>query len=51
MRLIGIAAITAVASSDALFASVDEFRRQTQLIIPTLLECLQDAEIDMLMDE
>jgi len=51
MRLIGIAAITAVASSDALFTSVDEFRRQTQLIIPALLECLQDTEIDMLIDE
>ena len=51
MRLIGIAAVTAVVSSDALFASVDESRRQTQLIIPALLECLQDAGVDMLTDE
>jgi len=51
MRLIGIAATTAVVSSDALFASVDEFRKQTQFITPALLECLQDAEVDMLTDE
>jgi hypothetical protein len=51
MRLIGIAAITAVVSSDALTASVDEFRRQTQHITLALLECLQDAGVDMLTDE
>ena len=51
MRLIGIAGVTAVVSSDALFASVDESRRQTQLIIPALLECLQDAGVDMFTDE
>jgi hypothetical protein len=51
MRLIGIAATTAIVSSDALFASVDEFRKQTQLIIPVLLECLNDAGVDMLTDE
>jgi len=51
MRLIGIAAVTAVVSSDALFASMDESRRQTQLIVPALLECLQDAGLDMLTDE
>lgn len=51
MRLIGIAAVTAAVSSDALFASMDESRKQTQLIIPALFECLQDAGIDVLADE
>lgn len=51
MRLIGIAAVTAAVSSDALFASMDESRSQTKLIIPALLECLQDAGIDVLADE
>lgn len=50
-RLIGLASLNGVSSSDALFASSADTKRQIDLIIPALLYNLFDGSIDVLKEE
>jgi hypothetical protein len=45
-RLVGIAALTGVVTSDALYHSASEFVKQVFIVIPGLLLTLYEADLD-----
>ena len=51
MRLVGLAAITSIVSSDALFSSPEQFPRQVAIVTPALLHALHEADIHIITDE
>ena len=51
MRLIGLAAMTAVVSSDAFYVSAQEFTRQVGIVVPALLATVHEAGTELLTDE
>jgi len=50
-RLIGIAVLTSVVTSDVLYHATSEFASQVSTIIPGILYTLKEADIDVLKDE
>ena len=50
-RLVGIAALTGVVTSDALYHSASEFAKQVSILIPGLLLTLYEADLDMVKVE
>jgi hypothetical protein len=50
-RLVGIAALTGVVTSEALYHPTSEFSNQVSIIIPGLLLTLQEADVEVLKDE
>ncbi|KAF8529059.1 hypothetical protein BU17DRAFT_37309 [Hysterangium stoloniferum] len=50
-RLVGIAALTGVVNSDALYHATAEFSNQVSIIVPGLLFTLKETEADVLKDE
>ncbi|GJJ07493.1 hypothetical protein Clacol_001695 [Clathrus columnatus] len=50
-RLLGLAALTAVVTSDALYHPTAEFKAQVSIIIPSILRTLRTVSVDVLFDE
>jgi len=50
-RLVGIAALTGVVTSDALYHPTSEFSSQISIIIPGLLFTLQEADLEVVKKE
>ncbi|KAF8591435.1 hypothetical protein K439DRAFT_1380352 [Ramaria rubella] len=50
-RLVGIAALTGVVTSDALYHSTSRFSKQISIIIPGLLLTLHEADLHVVRDE
>lgn len=50
-RLVGIAALTGVVTSDALYHSTSEFPKQISIIIPGLLTTLYEADLEVVKVE
>lgn len=50
-RLLGIAALTGVVTSDALYHASSEFAAQVSIIIPSILRILRGVNVDILTEE
>ena len=50
-RLVGIAALTGVVTSDVLYHSTSEFPRQVSIIIPGLFRTLYEADLEVVKVE